>query len=112
MNTQITSIQELIDYLKIKKAEQEKLQKKNPDFSISLKSIEGLPVDLLFEIEAFITEGESYVSSYRKISFSNDKLSLYVTGKTFPMSVQVYSVKVKKVEEPKPTKEMYEVIPQ
>lgn len=109
------SVQDVIDYLKLMKAKNDKLQKANPDFNVSLKTVTGISVDLIFDLYDFIHEGESgYVSSYQRVTKSGDHLTLSGYSSRLPMNCSFQSLKVKdkKEAQPLPERTQYEAIPQ
>lgn len=109
------TVQDVIDYLKVMKAKNDRLQKANPDFNISLKTVSGLSIDLIFDLYDFIHEGDkSYVSSYQRVSKSGDHLTLggYSTRLPINCSFQSIKVKDKKEAQPMPERTQYEAIPQ
>lgn len=110
------TVQDIIDYLKSMKVKSDKLQKSNPDFNISLKTVSGLPIDLMFDLYDFLQEGStsSYVSSYQKVSKSGDHLTLSGYSSRLPMNCSFQSIKVRDIKEvqPLPERTQYEAIPQ
>jgi len=109
------TVQDVIDYLKLMKAKNDKLQKANPDFNISLKTVSGLPIDLIFDLYDFIHEGDkSYVSSYSRVQKSGDHLTLSGYSSRLPINCSFQSIKVrdKKELQPLPERTQYEAIPQ
>lgn len=112
METQFQTVQDVIDYLKIKKTEQDELQKSNPDYNISLKPISNLSVDLIFDLYDFMHGDSASPSHYSRVSKSGDILTLSGYSSRLPMSCSFQSLKVKENREPVPQRSMYEVIPQ
>lgn len=115
METQnLKTVQDVIDYLKLMKAKNDKLQKSNPDFNISLKTVTGLSVDLMFDLYEFMNDGEKFVSHYAQVRKSGDHLTLSGYSSRLPMTCSFQSIKVrdKKEVEPMPERSQYEPIPQ
>ncbi len=111
----LKTVQEVIDYLKLMKSKSEKLQKSNPDFNISLKTVTGLSVDLIFDLYDFMHgENKGYIGSYSRVQKSGDHLTLSGYSTRLPMSCSFQSIKVKdkKEAEPMPERTQYEPIPQ
>lgn len=117
MNTvKITTIDELITYLKEAKGRIDRLKKRNPDLTFGLQAINDLPVDFLFEVCDKLNETKSKWSSDNKVSEDYDKkhLSVYISpyGDTsiFPIACSLRSVEIEKLSEPVPTREMYKEV--